>query len=133
MGHAIMSHHILIVDDESSMRYAVRAYLETSGYDVAEVSNGVDALRYISRNKPDLIMLDVMMSPMTGWEVLEVLQANPETREIRVIILTALSHEREEARGWHMGCDWYQIKSKPLQFDDLGLVVDRLLAMEPSR
>jgi CheY-like chemotaxis protein len=126
-----MKGYILVVDDEPALRFAVRSYLESAGYEVEEATNGVEALRCIAHRKPDLVILDVLMSPMSGWEVLELLNSSPETRDIRVVILTAMALDRDEALGWHMGCDWYEIKRKPLQFDDLGLVVNRLLAIDP--
>ena len=127
-----MSAYILVVDDESAMRLAVRRYLEDMGYEVDEASDGVEALRAISRRKPDLVILDVLMSPLSGWEVLKLLSENPQTHNIRVVVLTALGLDRDEALGWHLGCDWYEIKRKPLQFEDLGLVIERLMAIDPD-
>lgn len=128
---AIMGSFILVVDDEEAVRCAVRQCLEQRGHEVAEASDGLEALRLVSQRKPDLVVLDVVMSPISGWEVLQLLHDNPETRFVRILVLTALGQEQDEAYGWHLGCDWYQVKDKPLQLDDLGLVVDRLLAIDP--
>lgn len=127
-----MSHYILVVDDDEAMRYALRGFLEMLGYEVGEASNGVDALKAISRRTPDLMVLDVMMSPLTGWEVLQVMRDNDAMRGIRVVMLTALGHSHQEAYAWHLGCDWYEIKNKPVDFEDLALVIERLLAVEPG-
>ena len=127
-----MSEYILIVDDEEAMRYALRTHLETLGYEVAEAINGLEALKAIAKRHPDLVILDIIMRPVSGWEVLKLLHDNPETRDIRVLMLTALGNTREEAYGWHLGCDWYEVKEKPLRFEDLGLVVERLLAIDPQ-
>lgn len=125
-----MSSYIIVVDDEASVREVVKVFLEAKGYEVSVAEDGLDALRQIALRKPDLIVLDVMMSPITGWEVLEVLRGNEDLRDIRVIMLTGLNQERAEAQCWHLGCDWYQVKQKPLQFEDFGLVIDRLLAVD---
>lgn len=125
-----MSSYILVVDDEASVREVVRVFLESKGYEVDLAEDGLTALKLIAQRKPDLIVLDVMMSPITGWEVLEVLRGNPELMDIRVIMLTGLNQERAEAQCWHLGCDWYQVKRKPLQFDDFGIVIERLLAVD---
>lgn len=124
---------ILVVDDEAAIRCALRSFLESQGYEVREAQNGVEALREIARKKPDLVILDVLMSPISGWEVLQLLHSNPETADIRVLVLTALGLERDEALGWHLGCDWYEVKKKPMEFEDLGLIVQRLLAIDPEQ
>jgi len=123
---------ILIVDDEPAIRCAVRTFLESQGHQVREAQDGVAALREIARHKPDLLILDVLMSPLSGWEVLQLLHTNPETSDIRVLVLTALGLDRDEALGWHLGCDWYEVKKKPMEFEDLGLIVQRLLAIDPE-
>ena len=128
----IMSHYILVVDDEAPVRYSLRCQLEVLGYEVEEAESGPAALKAIARRKPDLMILDILMSPLSGWEVLELLRETPATRHIRVLLLTALANVRDEAQGWHRGCDWYQIKQKPLSFDDLPLIVERLLAIQPQ-
>lgn len=126
-----MPPYILVVDDDEGMRYALANHFEGLGYEVAHVPDGADALRSIAHRKPDLILLDVMMTTVSGWEVLEILQSSGKTSDIRVIVLTALGQDRDEAYGWILGCDWYEVKEKPLQFDDLALVVERMLAIDP--
>jgi len=126
-----MPPYILVVDDDDGMRYALFDHFRSLGYEVAQVPDGADALRSIAHRKPDLVLLDVMMDKVSGWEVLEILQSSEKTSDIRVIVLTALGQDRDEADGWILGCDWYEVKEKPLQFDDLSLVVERLLAIDP--
>ena len=127
-----MSHYILVVDDDKAMRYALRNHLEGLGYEVSEAVNGLEALKSIAARTPDLMVLDVMMTPVSGWDVLKALYDSPATRGLRVLMLTGLGDPRQEAYGWLLGCDWYQVKEKPLRFDDLGLVVKRLLAVDPD-
>ena len=127
-----MSKRILVVDDEEGIRFALRSFLEGLGYEVAEAANGLEALRAIHLAPPDLVILDVVMSPLSGWEALELLHTDASTGTIPVVLLTALGEIQHEARGWHLGCDWYQVKEKPLNFDDLALVIERLLAIDPT-
>lgn len=126
-----MSEYVLVVDDEEAMRYALRTHLEGLGYEVAEAVNGLEALKAVAARKPDLLVLDVMMTPVSGWDVLKALHDSPSTRNIRVLMLTALGDTSHEAYGWLLGCDWYEVKEKPLRFDDLSLIVERLLAVDP--
>jgi len=127
-----MSKQILVVDDEEGVRFALRTFLEDRGYEVAEARNGLEAIKTIHRAPPDLVVLDVIMSPLSGWEVLDILHTEAATATLPVLLLTALGDVQDEARGWHLGCHWYQVKQKPLNFDDLGLVIERLLAIDPE-
>jgi len=121
---------ILIVDDEDALRFGLRTFLEGLGYEVSEAANGLQALRAIHADPPDLLVLDVIMTPLTGWEVLYLLHSEERTATLPVVLLTALGEPSEEARGWFLGCDWYKVKDKPLNFDDLALVIERLLAVD---
>lgn len=127
-----MGSHILVVDDEPAIRFALRGFLEGHGHEVTEAEDGVEGLRMIHLRKPDLVILDVMMTPLSGWQVLHLLHEDPETRRVRVLMFTALGEMEDTAMGWHLGCDWYQVKEKPLNFDDLGLIIERLLAIDPE-
>jgi len=126
-----MSAYILVVDDDDGMRHALRTFLDSLGYEVRTAVNGAEALRMVARRKPDLMILDLLMEEMSGWEVLEVLRSSDSAWDVRVLVLSGMSADADEARGWFLGCDWYEIKEKPLQFDDIGLIVERLLAIDP--
>jgi CheY-like chemotaxis protein len=125
-----MKSRILVADDDDALRYSLRPFLEGLGYEVAEASDGVEALRAVHSDPPDLLILDVIMAPVSGWEVLYLLHTDERTGTLPVVLLTALAEARDEARGWFLGCDWYQVKEKPLNFDDLALVIERLLAVD---
>ncbi len=130
--HHTMCQYILVVDDDEAMCYALSSHLEGLGYEVGQAYSGTQALKEVAQRLPDLILLDVVMHEMSGWEVLEILHNSERTHDIRVLILTALGDDREEAYGWYLGCDWYEVKQKPLQFDDLELIIERLLAIDPQ-
>jgi len=108
---------VLAVDDESDVLLVVKTALQAEGYRVLTAPDGPDALKTAQEEKPDLILLDVMMPGMDGFEVLEKLRENEETCDIPVIMLTGLS-ERERIRSAiERGTKYYIVK--PFEFQDL--------------
>ena len=107
-----------MVDDHSPSRITAIALLEVEGYEVLEAGSGPDALEQVKQNAPDLILLDVMMPGMDGFEVCRHLKQNEQTRLIPVIFITALSDQRSRIRGIDAGGD--DFLTKP--FDRLELV-----------
>ena len=90
---------VLVVDDMPLNRKLQKTYLTEVGYQVVLAEDGIEALKRIREESPDLILLDVMMPKMDGYEVCEKLKSNPVTKDIPVIFLTALSEVQNEARG----------------------------------
>jgi len=105
-----MAKKILAVDDERHIVRLIQVNLERAGYQVVTAFDGADALKKVDADKPDLVVLDVMMPRMDGFEVLKRLQANPETREIPVIMLTAKAQDQDVFRGWASGVSAYLTK-----------------------
>lgn len=101
---------ILVVDDEKRVVAAIVANLQLEGYEVVPAYGGREALELISQERPDLVVLDVMMPEMSGWEVLETLKSNPETASLPVIMLTALSQDRDIEKGWELDANAYLTK-----------------------
>jgi twitching motility two-component system response regulator PilG len=101
---------ILIVEDEESLLKLESILLTSKGYDVRGVSNGQEALDAIAEEKPDLVLLDIMLPEIDGFEVCQRIKDNPETREIPVIMLTAKKSREDMARGEKVGADWYITK-----------------------
>lgn len=101
---------ILVVDDVRIIRRLVRVNLELEGYSVIEAENGKDALDKIKEAKPDLILLDVIMPYLDGFQVLQRLRANAETRDVPVVMLTSCSEEIDQIKGWELGISDYVIK-----------------------
>lgn len=101
---------ILAVDDERHIVRLIQVNLERAGYQVITAFDGTEGLKKVESEKPDLIVLDVMMPKMDGFEVLKRLQANPETREIPVIMLTAKAQDTDVFRGWSSGVSAYLTK-----------------------
>jgi len=105
-----MPKKILAVDDERHIVRLVQVNLERAGYEVVTAFDGKDALEKVAAEQPDLVVLDVMMPYMDGFEVLQNLRKNPSTRELPVIMLTAKAQDADVFRGWQSGVDCYLTK-----------------------
>lgn len=102
-GRGTSEGRILIVDDESPIRLVCRVNLDSVGFDVLEAGDGETALSVARSERPDLILLDIMLPGLDGWEVAEELAEMPETREIPIVFLTARSTAPDELRGHQAG------------------------------
>ncbi|MBV9864873.1 MAG: response regulator [Abitibacteriaceae bacterium] len=120
-----MPRKILVVDDERDIVRLEQTGLRSEGYEVVTASTGREALEKVFFEKPDLILLDVMLPEIDGFEVLKKLRENPETATIPVIMLTARSEEADVAKGWKGGADLYI--TKPFELDELMETVQRIL------
>ncbi|MHB0912852.1 MAG: response regulator transcription factor [Armatimonadota bacterium] len=105
-----MPRKILAVDDEKHIVRLVQVNLERQGYEVVTANDGKEALQKVEEEKPDLLVLDVMMPYMDGFEVLQTLRRNPETANIPVVMLTAKAQDADVFRGWQSGVDAYLTK-----------------------
>ena len=117
---------ILVVDDEPDLVIGIRATLEAAGYAVLEASNGIQALPMIEAQKPDLVVLDVLMPGMDGWETLRRIQENEDLQDIPVLMLTALDAPENLKQGIDLGCTFYYTKPV-VDYDEFLLVVRRVL------
>jgi DNA-binding response OmpR family regulator len=113
---------ILLVEDDESLSAVYRSRLELEGFEVQEVKNGEDALSAAVQFRPDLILLDVMMPKISGFDVLDILRNTPATANIRVIMLTALSQPKDKEKAESLGVDDYLVKSQVVISD----VVERI-------
>jgi len=105
-----MPKKILAVDDERHIVRLVEVNLQRAGYEVVTAYDGREALEKVKSENPDLVVLDVMMPYMDGFEVLKNLKSDPETAEIPVIMLTAKAQDADVFRGWQSGVDCYLTK-----------------------
>lgn len=101
---------ILIVEDEESLLKLESILLSSKGYNVTGVMDGRSALEEVRINKPDLVLLDIMLPEIDGFEVCRQIKENPETRHIPVVMLTAKKNSQDLARGQQVGCDSYITK-----------------------
>lgn len=113
---------ILLVEDDTALATVYKSRLELEGFEVQDVSNGEDALSAAVAFRPDLILLDAMMPKISGFDVLDILRNTPDTANIRVIMLTALSQPKDKERAEALGVDDYLVKSQVV----IGDVVERI-------
>jgi DNA-binding response OmpR family regulator len=120
-----MPKEILIVDDEPSIVVPIQFLMEQQGYNVLVAGNGEDALDIIYKYKLDLILLDIMLPRIDGYEVCEIVRLDPRYRDIKIIFLTAKGREVEIAKGLALGADAYI--TKPFSNTELVSQVKELL------
>ena len=111
------SKKILIVDDELSILVPLKFLLEKNNFSVALAQSGKDALDQIAQSKPDLILLDIMLPDLDGYEIFQMIRENPEWDDIRVIYLSAKNRDVDIAKGLNLGVDAYV--TKPFSNADL--------------
>jgi DNA-binding response OmpR family regulator len=115
-----MSHakpRILLVEDDKGLGAAYQVRLEAEGFDTHWCLNGEAALAAAQKYRPDLILLDLIMPKMSGFEVLDILRRTPETAKIKIIILTALSKPSDIERAKQLGANDYLVKSQAVISD----------------
>jgi DNA-binding response OmpR family regulator len=117
------SKNILVVDDDDAIRQMVETLLAEEGYSVESAANGEEAMRVVRQKPFDLVVLDIMMPVMDGWEVASRMLCEDKTRDIPIIFLTALSSYTDQLKGWRMGC--FDYITKPF---DIGLFMMRVRA-----
>ncbi len=120
-----MAKTILAVDDEKAIVRLVQVNLERHGYTVQTAYDGREALEKIALAPPDLVVCDVMMPYMDGFEVLKRLRQDPQTRELPVIMLTAKANDSDVHEGWRSGADCYL--TKPFNPSELLAFIKRIL------
>ncbi|MBK1985983.1 PAS domain S-box protein [Sphaerospermopsis aphanizomenoides BCCUSP55] len=118
---------ILVVDDDANIRELLRQQLENENYNVREAKDGVDAIHQIKAHRPDLILLDVMMPQINGFDVAAVLKNDPQTADIPIIILSIVENKE---RGYHIGIDRYL--TKPIDTEQLLSEIGSLLSQVTS-
>ena len=102
----------MVVEDEASLREIYSIRITAEGYDVVSAGDGEEALAVAVREKPDLILSDVMMPKISGFDMLDILRSTPETANINVIMMTALSGDEQRERGERLGANRYLVKSQ---------------------
>lgn len=117
---------IMLVEDDNSLREIYSIRLTAEGYTIVSAGDGEEALAVAVRERPDLIISDVMMPKISGFDMLDILRSTPETRDIKVIMMTALSSEDQRERGEGLGADRYLVKSQ-VGIEDVVNVVHEVL------
>jgi len=113
---------ILFVEDDDALANVYLVRLQAEGFEVQRVANGEDALAAAISFKPDLVLLDVMMPKISGFDVLDIIRNTPETANLKVVMLTALSQDSDKKRAQDLGVDDYLVKSQVVITD----VIERI-------
>ena len=121
-----MAKKILAVDDEKHIVRLVEITLQREGYEVVTANNGAEALEKVATEKPDLVIMDVMMPEMDGLQALQKLKDDPATADVPVIMLTAKAQDSDVFQGWKSGADLYL--TKPFNPQELMTFVRRIFA-----
>ena len=124
-GREMAGEKILIADDSTHVRMLVRGALEECGYSIVEAVDGADALQKAIDEQPDLMLLDLMMPELDGFEVLQFMNRRPETSNIKVIMLTGSAERSNQQYGYTLGVVGYVVK--PVSAADLQTAVARAL------
>ena len=103
---------VMVVEDDANLREIYSIRITAEGYDVISAGDGEEALALAVREKPDLILSDVMMPKISGFDMLDILRSTPETADIKVVMMTALSGDDQRERGERLGADRYLVKSQ---------------------
>lgn len=122
---------VMIVEDDAALReiYSIRVAAE--GYETVSAGDGEEALAVAVREKPDLILSDVMMPKISGFDMLDILRTTPETANIKVVMMTALSSEDQRERGERLGANRYLVKSQ-VGIEDVINVIHEVLGDRPT-
>jgi DNA-binding response OmpR family regulator len=124
-----MARHVLLVDDDAGIRMFLRLNFVLEGFEVTEAGDGVEGLEAVAAQRPDIVILDVMMPRLDGFGVLAALRRSEETRDIPVILLTARASEEDAAAGLEAGAVAYLTKP----FDPTELVELAIRSALPAR
>ena len=122
----------MLVEDDNNLREIYEARLLAEGYEVVSAKDGEEALALATKEKPDLIISDVMMPKISGFDMLDILRSTPEVQNTKVVMMTALSQAEDKERADKLGADKYLVKSQ-VTLEDVARVADELLNGAPTQ
>ena len=116
-----MSKTILVVEDQEDNRQILRDLLSNAGYDMCEAENGEEALAAVAKQRPDLILMDIQLPILDGYEATRRLKSNPDTRAIPIIVVTSYALSGDETKARAAGCDAHLVK--PIEITNLDAIL----------
>lgn len=122
---------IMLVEDDNNLREIYEARLLAEGYEIVSAKDGEEALALAVKEKPDLIISDVMMPKISGFDMLDILRSTPETKNTKIIMMTALSQAEDKTRAESLGADKYLVKSQ-VTLEDVAKVAREIIGGETS-
>src|SRR4029078_11100877 len=117
---------VMLVEDDNNLREIYEARLLAEGYEIVSAQDGEEALALAVKERPDLIIADIMMPKISGFDMLDILRSTPETKDTKVIMMTALSQAVDKDRANKLGADRYLVKSQ-VTLEDVAKVVHEVL------
>lgn len=123
---------ILVVDDESGVRFILRRILGSAGYEVIEVASGEECLETLEKEKVDLVLMDIMMPRMDGWEATKKIKENPATKDIPVAMLTVRTEDEDKIKSFQKALADAHIE-KPIIKEQLLGTIDWILKNAPKK
>lgn len=123
---------VMLVEDDNNLREIYEARLAAEGYDIVSAQDGEEALALAVKEKPDLIIADIMMPRVSGFDMLDILRSTPETKNTKIIMMTALSQAEDKARAEKLGADRYLVKSQ-VTLEDVVKVAAEMLQDKTSK
>jgi len=122
---------VMLVEDDDQLRTIYQARLQAAGYEVIPAKDGEEGLTLAKANKPDLIIADIMMPKVSGFEMLDIIRNSDGLKDVKVIMLTALGQAEDEQRAKSLGADRYYVKTQA-SLDDIVKAVQELLGGQPA-
>ncbi len=123
---------VMLVEDDNNLRQIYEDRLAAEGYTIVAAKDGEEALAMAVKEKPDLIIADIMMPKVSGFDMLDILRSTPETKDAKIIMMTALSQAEDKTRAEKLGADKYLVKSQ-VTLEDVARVAAEMLAQEKHR
>ena len=130
MGEATARKRILVVEDEDNIAIALDYLMSREGYEQTRIATGAGAVELIRRTQPDLVLLDVMLPEVSGYEICQNVRMDPALNGVKILMMTARGSAMERRKGLAMGADGFI--SKPFELKVLRAEVRRILAGEPA-
>lgn len=129
MGEAQRKRRVLVVEDEDNIALALDYLMTREGYDHDRIASGADAMERIRSTHPDLVLLDVMLPEVSGYEICQGVRLDPNLADVKILMMTARGSAIERRKGIALGADGFI--SKPFELQELRKEVRRLLGTEP--
>jgi CheY-like chemotaxis protein len=120
-----MPHRVVVADDQPETRLMIAQYLSQRGFAVYTAADGVEAVDVAARVRPSVVLMDLLMPRMDGWQAIRALKTNPMTQDIRILVVAGCSVPNSEQMAFQAGCD--EILKKPIDFDRLDEILGRLV------
>lgn len=120
-----MPHQILLVDDDQYLRDSVKSYLQEKGFQIILANNASEAIQYLMKSIPDILISDIVMPQISGYELVSYIRSNNTLKDLPIVLLTAKGMTQDRIRGYNLGCNAYL--PKPFDPDELVSIINNLI------